>query len=261
MKLLHTYLVVLLVTVLIIPDHESRAQGSAGAMANIEPRHIIDMPTAGLVQRGSYSVEMDFFQHGGLMVRINAGIMPSLSFGISYGANHVIGSNKIDPNPLPGVNIRLRLIDETLVGPALTIGFDSQGKESYIEELERFTIKSPGFFVAASKNYNFFGHLSVHGGLNYSLEDSDGSNALNMYTGAEKSIGDDISLVVEYNFALNDARADAVGRGRGYLNTGMRWSFGGGFTLGFDLKDLFKNQPDQISIGNRTVYIEYVNFF
>ncbi len=261
MKLLHVSLVLLFVTIFIFPESNLRAQGSAGASGNIEPRYIIDMPTAGLLQRGSYSVEMDFFQQGGMMMRMNVGIMHSLSFGISYGANHVIGSNKIDPNPLPGINIRLRIIDETLVGPAILVGFDSQGKESYIDELDRFTIKSPGFFVAASKNYHFLGYLSVHGGINYSLEDSDGSNALNLYTGLEKSLGNDMSLLLEYNFGLNDSRADAVGRGRGYMNTGMRWSFGRGFTLGFDLKDLFKNQQDRISIGNRTVFIEYVNFF
>ena len=230
-------------------------------MANIEPRYIIDMPTAGLLQRGSYSIDMDFFQHGGMMMRINAGILHSLSFGISYGANHVVGSDKIDPNPLPGINIRLRIIDETTVSPAVLLGFDSQGKESYIDELDRYTIKSPGFYVAASKNYNILGHLSVHGGVNYSLESSDGSDGLNLYTGLEKSVGPDISLLLEYNLGLNDSRADAVGRGRGYLSTGMRWSFGRGFTLGFDLKDLFKNQPDRISVGNRTVYIEYVSFF
>jgi len=255
------YLLLILLPLVTLHENQLRAQGSAGVRANIEPRYLIDMPTAGLLPRGSYSVDMDFFQNGGMMMRINVGIMPSLSFGISYGANHVVGSDKVDPNPLPGVNIRLRIIDETIISPAILIGFDSQGKESYIDELDRYTIKSPGFFVAASKNYNIFGHLSVHGGVNYSLENEDGSGGINLYTGVEKSLGSDMSLFLEYNFALNDARADAVGRGRGYFNTGMRWSFGRGFTLGFDIKDLFKNQRDRVSIGNRTVHIEYVNFF
>jgi hypothetical protein len=37
----------------------------------------------------------------------------------------------------------------------------------------------------------------------------------------------------------------------------MRWSWGNGFTLGFDLKNLVKNQ-DQVTFGNRTIKVEYV---
>jgi hypothetical protein len=236
------------------------AQGSAGRGASLQPRYIIDMPTAGLLPRGSYSIEADFFQEGGVMMRLNTGIMSRVNFGISYGANHVVGSEKIRTNPLPGVNIRLRVLDETTVTPALLIGFDSQGKEPYIRNLERYTIKSPGFFIAVSKNYLILGYLSVHGGFNYSLEDEDGSKGPNVYTGIEKSLGSNISLLLEYNLGMNDHRDRAVGRGRGYLNTGMRWSFGKGFTVGFDLKDLFKNQ-ERVSVGNRTVNIEFVNYF
>jgi hypothetical protein len=246
---------------LFYPVKTAHSQGSAGATASIEPRYIVDMPTAGLIPRGSYSIDMDFFQEGGIMVRINAGILHSVSFGISYGASQVIGTRRIDPNPLPGVNIRFRILDETIIMPAILLGFDSQGKEAYIETYDRYTIKSPGFYVAVSKNYNFLGHMSVHGGVNYSLENKDGSAGINIYSGLEKSLGPDISFLLEYNLGLNDARADAVGRGRGYLNTGVRWSFGRGFTLGFDLKDLFKNQPGRHAFGNRTMYIEYVGFF
>ncbi len=258
---LQIFLLLLVISILCIPQSTSRAQGSAGSAATLEPRYLVDIPTAGLLPRGSFSVDMDFFQYGGVMMRINAGIAHMLSFGISYGANQVVGADKIDPNPYPGINIRVRIVDETTIAPAVLVGFDSQGKEPYIDELDRYTIKSPGFFVVISKNYNMLGNLSVHGGLNYSLERKDGSNAVNMYTGLEKSLGTNISFLLEYNLGLNDARADAMGRGRGYLNTGMRWSVGKGFTLGFDLKDLVKNQRDRASIGNRTVYIEYVNFF
>lgn len=260
-KVCHTCCFFVVLFLLICNPPSLYPQGSAGTAANIEPRYIIDMPTAGILPRGSFAIDMDFFQDGGLMMRINAGILPNLSFGISYGANHVVGSDRIDPNPLPGINIRVRILDETTVTPAILLGFDSQGKESYIDHLERYTIKSPGFFAALSKNYNILGHLSIHGGVNYSLENNDGNRGLNLYTGLEKSLGTNMSFLLEYNLGLNDARARAVGRGRGYFSTGMRWSFGRGLTLGFDLKDLFKNQRDRVSIGNRTVYIEYVTFF
>ncbi len=251
----------LTVLILWVASPQLHSQSSAGMAATVEPRFLIDIPTAGVLEPGSFSADMDLFQAGGMMIRINAGIIPNLSFGISYGANHVVGSEKIAPNPIPGINIRLRVLDETEFFPAVLIGFDSQGKESYIKETKRYTIKSPGFFVVASKNYDLLGYLSVHGGVNYSLESQDKSNAPNLYAGVEKTVGSNVSLLLEYNMALNDARGDAVGRGRGYLNSGIRWSVGKGFTLGFDTKDFFKNRRDRFSVANRTVFLEYIAFF
>ncbi len=233
-------------------------RGSAGAKANVEPRFLVDTPTAGILHRGEFALDIDFFADGGMTVGLSAGVINRLSLGISYGGNSLIGSDEAEFNEVPGINLRYRILDETLLMPALVIGFDSQGREAYIESLDRYTIKSPGFFVTASKNYRFIGNLSVHGGANYSLERGDDDKDLNFFGGAEKSLGKNISLIVEYDFAFNDSNRRAVGRGRGYLNTGVRWSAGGGFTLGLDFKNLIKNR-DQVAIGNRTLRIEFVN--
>lgn len=232
------------------------AQNTAGDAANIEPRYIIDTPTAGLLKRGAFAMDVDFFQNGGMAIGLSAGALDRLSFGISYGGSGIIGHGDITTQKLPGVSVKFRLFDETVAMPAIGIGFDSQGKEAYIDSTERFTIKSRGFFAAASKNYELMGNLSLHGGMNYSLENKDGDKDLDFFAGMEKSLGSDISLLMEYDFGLND-NIGVVGKGRGYLNAGMRWSWGNGFTLGFDLKNLVKNQ-DQVTVGNRTIKVEYV---
>jgi len=237
------------------------AEGSAGAKANVEPRFLIDTPTAGILHRGDFALDIDFFGNGGMTVGLSAGVINRMSLGISYGGDRLIGSEKAEFNEVPGINLRYRIWDETLLMPALVIGFDSQGREAYIDSLDRYRIKSLGFFAATSKNYKIFGNLSVHGGVNYSLERADGDKDLNFFGGAEKTFGRDISLIVEYDFAFNDSNrravGRAVGRGRGYLNAGMRWSVGGGFTIGLDFKDLVKNR-DQVAVGNRTLRIEFV---
>ncbi|HTX17607.1 MAG TPA: hypothetical protein VMG34_03015 [Bacteroidota bacterium] len=232
------------------------AQITAGDEANIEPRYIIDTPTAGLLKRGAFAMDVDFFENGGMTVGLSAGALDRLSFGISYGGTGIIGSGDIAMQKLPGVNVKFRLFDETMAMPAIALGFDSQGKEGYIDSTQRFTIKSRGFFAAGSKNYSIAGNLSVHGGVNYSLENQDGNKHMDFFVGGEKSLGSDISLLCEYDFGTNDNNG-AVGKGRGYLNTGLRWSWGNGFTLGFDLKDLVKNQ-NQVVVGNRTIKVEYV---
>lgn len=236
------------------------AQNSAGDAATIEPRYIIDTPTAGLLKRGAFSLEANFFQDGGLMFGLYAGALDRLTFGISYGGVGIIGKTNATMQKLPGVLLKYRLFDESEAMPAVAFGFDSQGKETYIDSLERFTIKSRGIFIAASKNYSFLGFLSFHGGVNWSMEKKDGDKDMNTFVGVEKSIGQEISFIAEYDFAFNDNHGNAYGRGNGYLNAGLRWALANGLTLGFDLKNVAKNQQN-VTFGNRTLKVEYVRTF
>ncbi|MFA6455252.1 MAG: hypothetical protein WCW40_00410 [Bacteroidota bacterium] len=236
------------------------AQNSAGDAATIEPRFVIDTPTAGLLKRGAFSLESNFFQDGGLMFGVYAGALDRLTFGISYGGVGVIGKTKVTMQKLPGVMIKYRLFDESESMPAIAFGFDSQGKETYLDSLERFTIKSRGIFVAASKNYAFMGFLSFHGGVNWSMEKKDGDKDMDVFMGVEKSLGPELSLLAEYDFAFNDSHGRAIGQGKGYLNSGLRWSLANGLTLGFDLKNIVKNQKN-VTFANRTLKVEYVRTF
>jgi hypothetical protein len=254
-------LIVFIILLMTLTVEKVIAQSYAGDGATVEPTMLIDKPTAGLLKRGSYSVSSNFFQNGGVLVGISVGIFEPFTFGISYGGTNIIGPNKIDMNPLPGMNAKLRIVSESSVMPALAVGFDSQGKEPYLnaDTLKRYTIKSPGVYIAASKNYEILGNLSIHGGLNKSLETDDGDKDLNMFVGAEKTIGRDISIMLEYDFAANDNNY-TVGKGHGYLNFGFRWTWGKGLVVGFNLKNITKNQ-DNVNVGNRTLQIDYIGNF
>jgi len=233
------------------------AQSYAGDASTIEPTMIVDKPTAGILKRGSYAFRTNFFEQGGVLMGLSVGVFDDFSFGISYGGTDIIGANEIHMNPLPGVNVKLRLIDEGATMPAIAFGFDSQGKEPYVDSTKRYTIKSPGFYVAGSKNYSFLGYLSVHGGVNLSMERGDGDKDPNFYVGAEKSIGNNISIFAEYDFANNDNNTRALGKGKGYLNFAFRWSWGKGFIVGFDLKNVTKNQ-NNVDVGNRALQMDFV---
>ena len=238
------------------------AQGYAGDRATVEPSLLIDKPTAGMLKRGSFGVSSEFFERGGMLVGISVGVFDPFTFGISYGGTDIIGSNRIRMNPLPGVQAKLRLFNESSVMPAIALGFDSQGKGPYLDadSLKRYTIKSPGLYAVASKNYAFIGNLSIHGGVNMSTEQSDGDSDLDMFVGAEKSLGNDISIMAEYDFATNDNNGHALGKGAGYLNFAFRWSWGRGFTFGINLKNVTRNQ-DNVTVGNRTLQLDYSGSF
>ncbi len=252
--------VLALIAIMFFAVSPAFGQNSAGDAANIEPRFLIDTPTAGLLKRGAFSLESNFFQDGGLTFGLYAGALDRLTFGISYGGVGIIGKGNTTMQKLPGVMVKYRLFDESESMPAVAFGFDSQGKETYLDSLERFTIKSRGIFIAASKNYSFLGYLSFHGGVNWSMEKSDGDKDMNVYWGVEKSLGQEISLMAEYDFAFNDSHGRALGQGKGYLNTGIRWSLANGLTLGFDLKNMAKNQQN-VTFANRTLKVEYVRTF
>ena len=255
-------LIIIVFLLMAISEEKIRAQSYAGDGATVEPTMLIDKPTAGLLKRGTYSVSSNFYQNGGVLAGISVGLFEQFTFGISYGGTDIIGPNKIAMNPLPGVNAKLRIVSESSVMPALAVGFDSQGKEPYLnaDTLQRYTIKSPGFYLATSKNYEFLGNLSLHGGLNKSMETNDGDKDLDMYVGVEKSIGRDISVMLEYDFASNDNNNRALGKGKGYLNFGFRWTWGKGIVVGFNLKNITKNQSN-VNVGNRTLQIDYIGNF
>ena len=242
---------------LILYVNFANAQGSVGSDAIYEPRYLIDIPTAGNIPHKNLALDMDIYQQGGLLVGISLGLFDRVLLGISDGGQNLIGNEKPSWNPVPGFQVKVRIINETVFLPAIAFGFDSQGKETYDKSLERYAIKSFGFYAVVSKNYNFLGDLSLHGGLNYSLERADEDRDPNLFAGVEKTIGPRISVMTEYNIGWNDSHNKALGRGRGYLNFGAKFSVGRGFSLGFNIKDIFKNQ-NEITMGNRTMVIEYI---
>lgn len=233
-------------------------QGTSGSDAKYEYRNLIDYPTAGILQKGQAAVSMDLLPFGSLMTKVEVGVFQNFSFGISYGGENLIGTGKINWYKLPGINVKLRVLDETLLIPAISIGFDSQGKGRYLNEYDRYELKSPGFFAAVSKNFEMLGYLGIHGVVNYSLEREDGDKDLNIALGVEKTLGARVSLIMEYNVAFNDNTASAVGKGNGYLSMGIRYSVGEGFTIGLDLRDLLHNKTIIGESADRGIFIEYL---
>lgn len=119
--------------------------GSAGSNAQVESRYLIDMPTAGILHNGMIGMNVNFYEESGLLMSLEAGAFNRITFGLSYGGTNIIGSGPVDWNKLPGVNIRFRLIDEAADFPAITLGFDSQGKDVYLSQYDRYLYKSRVF--------------------------------------------------------------------------------------------------------------------
>ena len=219
---------------------------------------LMDLPTAGTLERGSFAINLRMFSNGGLLGGVTVGLTPRFMFGISYGGENLIGEGSVNWNPDPGIQARLRLIDENFAMPAVTIGFNSQGYGAYNSTFNRYKTKSRGLFAVASKNYAFIYNLGLHGGINYSFETDDGDKDLNLFLGADLSFNREFRVMAEYDFARNDRRRDMqFGSGRGYLNAGFQWLFSNQLFLQFNLKNIFKNGPESVTREIKIGYFEY----
>ncbi len=251
---------VLLLPILLVAAGDARGQSQAPAASDArpEPRALVDVPTAGMLRGGMSAFQADFFQADGINAGFAYGLTDRLMIGLSYGGSSMIGTGSPDWNEVPGFLARVRVIEESAGFPALALGFESQGAEGYVDSTDRFTIKSTGFYLVGSKNYEASGYLGFHGGINYSLETADGERGLNLFAGLDKSIGSFLSLTGEYNFGWNDNGNRSLGRrGRGYLNAGVSVFPGAGIALALHFKDLFDNQP-RPGFATRTLRVEFV---
>ncbi|KAA3602763.1 MAG: hypothetical protein DWQ06_06215 [Calditrichaeota bacterium] len=211
--------------------------GVSLVFASDEPTSIIDKQTAGSLPKGTYSVNARLFGNGGLQNEIKVGITNRLMIGIGYGASGIIGRENIDWFNLPGAFISYRLFEENKAFPAFSLGFNSQGYGAYNDDLERFEVKSMGFYAAASKNYFFLGNLGLHAGANLSLENKDEDKGINFFGGFDKSLNNELTILAEYDFGLNDNKT----KDGNYLNAGLKWDLGNSFQIEFFLKDILKN--------------------
>ncbi len=227
--------------------------------SEIETQDLVECPTAGLLPRGSFALDLRMFSEGGLLAGVDVGLTDSFLVGLCFGGTQIIGNQPVIWNPTVGVAVRIRLFDEGQLYPAVAVGFDSQGFGKYHKELKRYTTKSKGFYLALSKGYSFLGTCGLHAGVNYSLEKGDEDKDLSGYFGLDKHLGPDLVMVAEYDLAGNDNGENALSSGGGYLNAGLRWTFASRLNLELDVKDLLRNAKGSTKPNRelRVVYLEY----
>lgn len=215
----------------------------------VQPLDVIDLPTAGLLPRAGFRVEADIYAEGGVLVSLDVGFARYFTFGISYGGTNIIGSGDPEMNPEPAVNLRVRLVEESILLPAIAVGFDSQGYGRYLSDKQtygekRYLVKSRGIYAVASKNWDVLGPCSLHGGLSYSLEnESDGDPTI--FLGLIKSFGSVVDIRMEYDFGYNDNEGGCpLADNSGYLNASVVWHLNENFSLAIEARDILAKDGD-----------------
>ena len=256
MKNFTIYYIFLIITLLPVT---LLSEGSAGEDATYESRRIVDMPTAGVIPKGTFEVNAFLMQSGGMMTEFAAAPFDNFMIGVSFGGSNIIGVSTPSFQDFPGVQIKYRILDETKTFPALALGLNSQGLGLYDKNEERYQTASPGFYLSSSKSFKWpVGLVFVHAGINYSLEPKPDDRSVNFYFGAEQTIYKRISLAAEFNANLEDN--SYFMENKGLLNFHVKWAASDNLTVALMFRDVFANFRASESLV-RFVGIEYISRF
>jgi hypothetical protein len=209
--------------------------GSSQLPARADTR-LIDSPTAEPLGHGFVRWETGLGPEGSLLSSLSVGLVERLHFGLSYGLQDILGRGEIDANPRPGIQAQVLLLDE-LGAPALALGFDSQGRGTWLEPEERYERKSLGFYAVTTYSLlaGSWWLTALTGGTGYSLEGR--RESFDLFAGLSQGLGHSFTFLLDYDFGIDD-RTD---RDRGYLDLGVEWAFGSGNHVRFIFRDLLEN--------------------
>lgn len=256
MKNITIYYIILIISLLPVT---LLSEGSAGEDATFESRRIVDMPTAGIIPKGTFEVNAFLMQSGGMMTEFAASPFENFLLGVSFGGSNIIGTSTPSFQDFPGVQIKYRILDETKSFPALALGLNSQGLGLYNDSLSRYQTASPGFYIASSKSFKWpVGLVYVHAGINYSLEPLPDDRSVNFYFGAEQTIYKRISIGAEFNANLEDNSYSMDSKG--LLNFQVKWAASENLTVTLMFRDAFANFKASNSLV-RFFGIEYISKF
>ena len=212
------------------------------AFAN-QPQQIVHCPTAGLAEHGKMLTQLFVFPGDGLRAKVSLGILNFSQVGISYGAMRIFGRGSVKLDPMPGFELRFRILSEGVKTPAILIGLDTQGYGAYNENLERYEHKSRGGYIVASKNWWWLsGNFGLHGGINYSFEENF-ARGFSAFVGLDKDIKDAVGIRIEYDLAPGDNEPPR-GNGYGYLSASLSVHFAENAWASMNFYDLLGNMPD-----------------
>lgn len=214
-------------------------------------------------------------QGAGVIGSFSVGLTNSLTLGVSYGGDGIIGRDDVEWYPWPGAIIKYQLFTEKERRWSIALGVDIQGFGGNASGYKGFLYKSQGFFVTGSRSYRMFGKLTtgLHLGVNYSFEDLEEVHWPNFTVTTDLRFNKEVSLLLEYDFATNqldnDEEADRYWHAhRGFLNVGLHWRFIPQLKLEVNVLDLFSQrlrsygQDDDDTYGwGREIKLTYYSKF
>ncbi len=194
----------------------------------VEAIDLVDVPTAEVVDYGSFEVRFRLYSQGGVLSRLNFGVVRNMNLGIYIDMEKVIGSKDIGWGELnvPRLYLKFRLYPGSLQWPSLSMGYDAQG---YINYKTGEREKSRGAYMVLTKE-TFFPGFRMHLGGNVSLAEE--MEKFFGFLGLDYRFSDRLLLYSEYDRIrrLDEAR----------WNIGFRYKIGPNISADFCIRDVLE---------------------
>ncbi|KQC14025.1 MAG: hypothetical protein APR63_06395 [Desulfuromonas sp. SDB] len=231
---------------------------------SFQPLKLIETPTAGIPPHGGYLFGIRQDGQGRLTGYTGYGFSGRFFVSVGYGGGNILGKGEPDWNPYPFVEARFRIIDESILIPAVAIGFSSFGYDEYIRADNRHLRKPTNFYVVGSKAFQLIDLVCIHGGVCFEPNPDSTENPVDLMVGGEFVFNDMFEIIADYRAGLNDMeKDDQYGEGRGYLNSGFRVYPFPSIGISFYFSNLLENGSLQTDAGkiSRSMEITYEGIF
>jgi hypothetical protein len=216
----------------------------------------IDQPVPISLAHGEYYVGARLWGQGGALLRFGVGLFDRVTLGMSYGGNRFLGNDTIDLYKRPEFQARLAVLNEEGFLPAVALGFESQGYDALLPEVDsrthdttwQYAVRPRGGYLCVGKTITPIQTFVQVGGSYWAGFDG--------FVVANALLPGNVELILEYDPALNDMQGEWRG---GLLNGGIGWTFAEKVRLVLALRDVIGNRPE--TKLNRTLELSINDHF
>ena len=191
------------------------------AQQDLQPRQLVEAPTAGLLPSRGLGLDLRFYGSDGILGRVSVGLFNRIMAGVSFGGSDLLGNEAMDLNPRIEFSGRVRVIEEGYTIPALAVGYTSQGYGMFDDALNRYNPPSPRGFMSLPAKISscFWGTRVSTLAQTEVLKMAMAMRIFSGYVGLDAGIGKYVVMLAEYDFGLNDNADNSLGSGKGFFQT------------------------------------------
>lgn len=124
---------------------------------------LVDSPTANIIDYGAFRLNERLYSKGGVQNHLSFGVFRRLNIGVTWDVEKFIGQEDPNANP-PTLNVRFRVYDGGQQLPAVSIGYDGQGR-FYNKNSDQYRERERGLYGIMTREV-LLPNLRAHGGVN-----------------------------------------------------------------------------------------------
>ena len=128
--------------------------------------YLIDTPTSGILNYGSYSAGFRFFSDGNILSKIDFGVFKLLNIGVSWELDRFVGKEWMKV-AIPALRVKFRVYDGDMTLPEIAIGYDGQGYFFNSDRECNYLQAGRGLYIVAGREFLIEG-LTLNAGINMS---------------------------------------------------------------------------------------------